>query len=268
MLFELYRSIPVCACYDNDADLAAASAAEKAAADSAAAAAASAAAATFTSEQQAQVNKILAEDKRKHQAQFQKLEKQLQETLSTAKLTADERSKLEEALDNERKRFLSKEEQAKIEKKALEDKYTGEIETLKSRAETAERRYVDSTISRALQDAAITGDAFNSNTVVTVLRPMVKMVDDNPMIDFADISAETGEPIVKQMTPEEAIKRMKQLPEIYGNLFKSGVVGGLGSASATGGLTPGSNGKVDPRKLTMDQYLKLRKENPAALGLK
>ena len=70
------------------------------------------------------------------------------------------------------------------------------------------------------------------------------------------------------MTPEEAIKRMKQLPETYGNLFKSGVVGGIGAASATGGLTPGSNGKVDTTKLTMDQYLELRKKNPAAVGLR
>ena len=43
---------------------------------------------------------------------------------------------------------------------------------------------------------------------------------------------------------------MKELPQVYGNLFKSGVVSGIGSSSATGGLASGSGGKVDLRKLT------------------
>lgn len=260
---DLYRSVACVVCFDGDAEVAAAAAAaEKAAADAAAATGG------FTAEQQDRVNKILAEDKRKHQAQFQKLEKQLQETLNTAKLTNEERGKLEESLEDLRKQSRTKEENAKIEKKQLEDRFTNELSQAKAEADKWRNQYTDSTINRSLQDAAVGGDAFNPNTVISVLRPFVKMVDDNPMIDFPDVSAETGDPIVKQMTPEEAIKRMKQLPETYGNLFKSGVVGGLGAASATGGLTPGSNGKVDPRKLTMDQYLELRKKNPAALGLK
>jgi hypothetical protein len=94
---------------------------------------------------------------------------------------------------------------------------------------------------------------------------MTKMVGDSPMIDFPDISEDTKEPIVKQMTPTEAVERMKQLPHIHGNLFKSNVVGGVGAGSATGG-TPGS-GKVDLKKITMEQYQQLRKTNPKALGL-
>lgn len=268
MLFDLYRSIATVTCYDNDADLAAATAAADKAAADAADAAAAAGSVNFTPEQQAQINKILAEDKRKHQAQFQKLEAQLKETLTNAKLTSEERAKLEESLENERKRFLTKEEQAKIEKKQLEDRYTGELVQAKTEAETWRTKYTESTITRALQDAAVSGDAYNPNTVVTVLRQMVKMVNDTPMIDFVDVSEDTGEAIVKQMTPSEAIARMKQLPDAYGNLFKSGVVGGVGAASATGGLPPGSNGRIDPKKITsMEQYLKIRKENPGALGL-
>lgn len=268
MLFaDLYRSPATVTCYDNDADLAAAAAAAESAA--AAAAAVTAGNPNFTPEQQAQVNKILAEDKRKHQAQFQKLEKQLQDTLNTAKLTNDERGKLEESLEDLRKQTRTKEEQAKIEKKQLEDRLTGELTTARSEADLWRNKYTDSKITRALQDAAVVGDAYNPNTVVTVLRQMVKMVDDNPMIDFPDVSEDTKEPIVKQMTPSEAIARMKQLPDAYGNLFKSGVVGGVGAASATGGLTPGQSGRVDPKKITsMEQFLEIRKKNPGALGLR
>jgi Skp family chaperone for outer membrane proteins len=266
MSFEMYCSPAVVTCFDADSDLAAAAAAADAAA---AAAAAATTGVTFTDAQQAAINKIVAEDKRKHQAQFQKLEKQLQDTLSTAKLTADERGKLEESLEDLRKQSRTKEEQAKIEKKQLEDTLTGRIRELETRAQAAESKYTESKITRSLQDAAIAGDAYNPNTVVTVLRQMVKMVDDNPMIDFQDVETETGLPIIKQMTPTEAIARMKQIPDAFGNLFKSGVVGGVGAASATGGLTPGSTGRIDPTKIkTMEQYLEIRKNNPGALGLR
>lgn len=264
MSFELYCSPAVVACFDADADLAAAAAA----ADAAAAAAASGTPPVFTPEQQAAVNKIVAEDKRKHQAQFQKLESQLKDTLANAKLTADERSKLEESLENERKRFRTTEENAKIEKKLLEDRLTTELTQHKNDADLWRNKYRDEKINRALQDAAILGDAYNPNTVVTVLRQMVKMVDDQPMIDFQDVEEDTGNPIIKQMTPNEAIARMKQIPDAFGNLFKSGVVGGVGAASATGGLTPGSTGRIDPTKIkTMEQYLEIRKNNSSALGM-
>jgi hypothetical protein len=61
---------------------------------------------------------------------------------------------------------------------------------------------------------------------------------------------------------------MKELPNLYGNLFKSGVVSGIGSSSATGGLAPGGGGKVDLKNLTPQQYMKIRSENPELLGLR
>jgi hypothetical protein len=155
---------------------------------------------TFTAEQQDKINKIQAEEKRKHQAQYQKIEKQLQDTLATAKLSQDERLKLEESLEDVRKQLRSKEEQAKFEKRQLEDQYSKTIQELEARASTAERRYTEATVTRALQDAASTGDAFNPDIVVTVLRPFVKMVDDRPMIDFPDVETETGNEIITQIS--------------------------------------------------------------------
>jgi hypothetical protein len=52
------------------------------------------------------------------------------------------------------------------------------------------------------------------------------------------------------------------------NLFNKNVVSGVGGNSAIGGLTPGSNGKIDPRTVTPEQYMKIRKEKPELLGLK
>ncbi len=57
------------------------------------------------------------------------------------------------------------------------------------------------------------------------------------------------------------------MPDTWGNLFRSGVVSGIGSGSATGGLMPGQGGKIDVRKLTPTQYREIREKNPELLGL-
>jgi hypothetical protein len=58
---------------------------------------------------------------------------------------------------------------------------------------------------------------------------------------------------------------MQAKPNAYGNLFKSGVVSGIGSGSAPG--TP-TGGKLDLRKLTQQQYMEIREKNPELLGLR
>jgi membrane-bound lytic murein transglycosylase len=215
---------------------------------------------------QADLNKILAEDKRKHQDQLKKVEKQYQELLQKSNLSAEERMRLEESLEDVRKQVRTKEEQAKLEKRKLEDDYNQRIHELESRVKTSEEKFYDMMVTRSLQDAAVAGDAFNPVTLIAYLKPMVKLVDDKPMIEFPDADADTGESILKQFTPEEAVSRMKELPEKFGNMFKANVVSGVGGNSTTG-ATPGANGKVDVRKLSMAQYKELRKNNPRSVGL-
>ena len=232
---------------------------------------------TFT---QDQLNKILADDKRKHQERLRVVEKQLADLAENSRLTEQDRARLEESLEDVRKQLRTKEEQAAHEKKLLEESYTKELTTVKDQAKRYETLFRESTVQRSLQDAAILNEAFSSQQIVALLRPMAKLVEVvdektgkatgqyKTMIDFPDVSTESGESIVTQRSPEDAVKRMKELPDLYGNLFKSGVASGIGAHSATGSQTPGSGGTVDPRKLTPEQYMRLRKENPAAVGLK
>ena len=134
-------------------------------------------------------------------------------------------------------------------------------------------------LSAALLDAAVSGDAFNTDTLAAVLRPMTSLseiMDEKtgkgtgrfrPTVEFPDTDPNTGEPIVVKHTPQSAVKRMKELPK-YVNLFKSGVVGGAGANA--GGLTPGSDGKFDVRAATADMatYMAIRASDPAKLGLR
>jgi hypothetical protein len=224
------------------------------------------------------LNKFLAEDRRKHQEKIQKLESSYQEALSNAQLTAAERENLETSLGDLRKQFRTKEQEAVEQTKKIESDYQQRLTAAETSAKRWQEQYTDATITRSIMDAAVTLDAYDADQIVTILRHSTKMVEKvdadgkrtgqyEPMVDFYDTNSETGEQVLTQRRPSEAVKRMGELPK-YANLFKANVTGGLSATSATGSLKPGSNGVVDVTKLTTDQYLKLRKENPALLGLK
>jgi hypothetical protein len=233
---------------------------------------------TFT---QDQLNAILAEDRRKHQAQLTKVEESYKQLLANGQnLSEQERKTLEENLATVQGQLRTKEQQTAIEKKELLDQYDKKIKESEERAVQWETKYRNSTISRELKDAAVSGEAYNPDQIVSLLRAstkMVEIVDEvskkstgefKTVVEFSDVNPDTGEPVLTLRTPAEAVKRMRELPETYGNLFKSNVVSGLGGNSSTAGLPAGSNGRIDPSKLTTEQYMKLRKERPDALGIR
>ena len=285
---DLYLAPAVFSCFEGEGDDAEKAAAQKAAADEAAAAVAAAAAAavaaanaaaktTFTQED---VNRMLAEDRRKHQSQLKTMETKLQEVLTSKNLNETERKALQENLAAVQGQLRSKEAQAALEKEELKQSYEARLAETDKKAQTWESLYRDTTLDRSLQDAAVKNDAFSPSQIVTLLRPMTKLIEDmdpvtnkstgryKPVVEMPDVDPKTGQPATMVRTPEEAVKRMKELPDQYGNLFKAGVVSGIGSGSATGGLLPGPSGRIDVRKLTPQQYREIREKNPELLGLR
>lgn len=293
MFSDLYLSTPQISCFDGDGDDAAAAAATAAAAKATADAAAAAAAAakagdgdpgqTFNKDD---VNKIveerLARDRSnreaKHQEKYKDLESRYTELLDNENLGEEQRTKLTGQLEDVRGQLRTKEQEAAHKRKILQDEHDVELTTAKKSAETWESRFRESSITRELQDAAISNDAYEASQIVALLRPMTKLVevvneanneptgDYKTVVNFPDVD-EKDQPVMTQRTPAEAVKRMKEVPK-SANLFKSNIVAGVGAGNATGGGTPGSNGLVDVRKLTTEQYMKLRKEQPELLGLK
>jgi len=270
----MYKSQPWESCFEG----------EDAAAAAAAALAATATAAggvvtgdkTFTQED---VNRILAEDKRKHQTQLQKVETQLSELAKSKTLTDQERATLKENLDAIAGQLRTKEQQAQLEKRQMEEAHATKMAEADQKAQVWESLYRDSTIARSLQDAAVKHEAFNTSQIITQLKPwtrLIEIMDEKTgkgtgkyqvVVEMPDVDPTTGQPVPFTGTPEDAVKRMKEMPEQWGNLFKSGVVSGIGSSSATGGLIPGQSGKIDVRKLTPQQYREIRSKNPELLGL-
>jgi hypothetical protein len=275
----MYKSQPWESCFEGE-DAAAAAAATAAAAAAAAAAATAGAVTgdkTFTQED---LNRILAEDKRKHQTQLQKMETQLSELAKSKTLTDQERATLKENLDAIAGQLRTKEQQAQLEKRQMEEAHATKMAEADQKAQVWESLYRDSTIARSLQDAAVKHEAFNTSQIVTQLKPwtrLIEIMDEKTgkgtgkyqvVVEMPDVDPTTGQPVPFTGTPEDAVKRMKEMPEQWGNLFKSGVVSGIGSSSATGGLIPGQGGKIDVRKLTPQQYREIRSKNPELLGLR
>jgi hypothetical protein len=285
MIDELYYfSNPALICYDGEDEGADAAAAEAAAAEAAAEAAEAEAAAVAAKAkaklfsdpaQQAKFNDALAKEKRaleaklkaEHKSQLEKTNHQLNELLESKNLSENERAKAEEAREDILKQLRTKEENAKIEKKKLETEYEARLAAAEKRAIEAETKYHNSTIHRSLLDAAVAGDAFNPDVLVTVLRGKTKMDDDGTIKVDLEGQDDAGNPVPLQMSPSEAVKWMKERSDQFGGLFKSNVVSGVGGTSGTGPMSAGKDGKVDVSKLTTEQYMELRKKNPAALGL-
>jgi hypothetical protein len=234
------------------------------------------AAKAFTQEE---VNKILAEDRRKHQAKLQEMETKLKAALDSNTLSEKDRKALQENLETVQGQMRSKEEQLALEKKQLQEQYAAQVDEANKKAAFFETLYRDSTVERALTDAAVKHEAFSPSQMVTQLRPMTKLVPEvdpktgkptgkyRPMVEMQTVNQTTGEMETKAYTPEDAVKKMKDDPTNWGNMFRSGVVSGIGSSSATGGLTSG-NGQIDLRKITPQQYREIRQKNPELLGLR
>ncbi len=230
---------------------------------------------TFTQEQ---VNKFLADDRRKHTDKYTSLETSYQDLLANSTVQGDERTNLEAQLNDLRAQFRTKEQQAQFEAQEAQTVYEQTITQLRADKETWENRYTQSSISNALQSAAVEHDAFNPNQIITQLQSNTRLVEEVdtvtsqktgrlvPMVEMQGLNPDTGAAETLQMTPSEAVAYMKKSPEKWGNFFKNNIREGMGSISATDGSI-GDGGAVDHSKLTTEQYMKLRKSNPNALGL-
>jgi hypothetical protein len=234
---------------------------------------------TFT---QDEVNAFLAQERRKNDVKVKELEKKTATALENQNLSQEERKQLEANLEEIKSLSRTEKQQLLHEKKQVEETLTAKLKETEEKVSKTWSMFETSTIERSLLDAAVTNEAYSSQQLVALLRGRSKMVekkddkgkpvgDFSVMVELDDRDATTGEPIVTTRTPDAAVKRMKELPELYGNLFKNGVVSGLGGSSVTGGVTPGANGllsREQVKALTPAQYDKIRKEQPELLGLR
>ncbi len=250
-------------CFDDDA-------AAKATAEAAAKATAEAKAKkekTFTQED---VNTYLAKEKRKTQDVQKQLATQLQEQKKNAQLSNEEKEELAKQIEDLQGKYMTVEERNRQTSEKASKKHKQELDdTIKAR-DSWKTRYTQSTIQSAIAQAAVTNKAVAVDQISAMLRPAAKLTEKldeqgkptgtfEPRVDFQDIDKDE-KPIMLDLSIDEAVKRMSELPQ-YGNLFQGNKSGGLGGSGGTNLKT----GKIDLIKIAREdpaRYRELRKKQP------
>ncbi len=221
--------------------------------------------AKFTQED---LNKVLAEDRRKHQAQLVKVQQTLEETMQSKNLSVQEKEQMAAQLEEIQAQGRTREQQLAHEKKQAEENASKKVTEASKESQKWRERFTQQLIESRLSEAVSDGDIFNPGQLKQLLKSGVELeqVRDEQgrlsdvqevFVRFEDRDA-AGEPIQSKMLPVAAVKRMKQLSAVYGNQFRAGVVSGVGSGN--GGGSAAGHG-IDVAKLSTEQYMRLRKEN-------
>ncbi len=208
---------------------------------------------------QKKLNDILAIERKKHQDQQQKAIDQLEQAKKAKGLSDKEKTDLAAQIDDLKNSLLTKEQLAAQEKKKVQEELSGKVKAEQERADRNWKLYESSTIQREITDAAVEHEAFRPSQLIRHLKDQTSLVEDkdpesgqtlgtySTRVKFPDVK--DGKPITLDLTVKEAVKRMKDLPEEYGNLFKSGVSGGLGGSNGSGlGGGNDSEPPADPAK--------------------
>jgi hypothetical protein len=167
---------------------------------------------------------------------------------------------------------MTKEELAKDELTRKEREYNQALTTSKAEADRWKGMYHESTITRALQDGAIEFEAYNPNQIVDMLIQKTKLVDeldDNnqptgrmvPRVHYTETDKD-GKLVTLDLTVKEALTKLKNTPEKWGNLFKSTLASGLGQGGSANGGRGGPRGKR-PQDMTAAEWAEARKKDPS-----
>lgn len=203
---------------------------------------------TFTQEQVAQ---MVADATKKLSEEFEAIK-------GKANLTAQEKADLEARLEAVKTERMTEQQRIAHELKKTKDTLDATVKSSTEEVSRWKSRYETSTIHRSITDAAARNDAFAPEQIVALLAGTARLVestdeDGKPngeyvtMVKFNDTDAK-GKPVVVELTPEEVVKRMTEIPK-FQNLFKGKGSGGVGGTGGQGtpktGLKALSN---DPAK--------------------
>jgi hypothetical protein len=220
---------------------------------------------------QDELNGMMSANRKKLTLRNTELVTQLQTLGEQSKMSTQAREELEERIEELQTQFMSKEELAKREADKSATAHATEIEKLTGEATAWQSRFASSTTQRSLLDAAVEGEAVQPSQIVLMLGQTTQLVEETDsvghgtgqyrtIVKFNDHDSE-GNPITLDLVPSEAIKRMKELPALYGNLFKGNNNGGVGESNNADG---GAMTQPKLMELLKDPvaYRKWRKENP------
>lgn len=219
---------------------------------------------TFT---QDEVNRMLAEEKRKLQSKNNETIQQLEQLKQNQQLTEEERNNLQQQIEQLQAQFQTKEQQAQTELERLQKKYENDTKKLTTDKESWKNRF-ETYVMKHEVVSEFASDVFNVGQIEAILLPKMKIVEEidsttkQPtgkfvtQVDFEGRD-EKGNPIpLKALSLKDTKKAMKEMPDVYGNLFKSDAASGVGQMPVTTTPSGGAIGNLE--NLSPQEYAQKR----------
>lgn len=231
----------------------------------------------FTPDQQAYLNSLLAEERRKAKVSVEKTVLQLETLKNQAGTSEAEKERLAQQITDLQSTYTTEKEMTDKERAKSDKKRQEELDKHKKETDTWKNRFTNTKIRRDIVDAAsIAGQkADNPEHIVAYLSGNARLVEEldeegKPTDNFVTKikvrgKDKEGKPITLDMIATDAVKYMAEQDE-HAKLFESGVSGGLGGNPNR----PGKGGGMsDPNSPPTDQaaYREWRKQNPGAVGV-
>lgn len=219
---------------------------------------------------QDQLNTMIASNRKGLTQKNLEIVQQLERLKSQETVNASEKEELEQQIEELRTQHLSTEEMAKHTADKTGKEHQRILDALTVDNNKWKNLYENQTTQRSLLDAAAQGEAVRAEQIVSILESMTSVVEVTDsvgkgtgvyktVVQFNDVN-EDGESVTIALSPIDAVNRMKELPKLYGNLFKGTSTGGLGASGNDGG----GNKAMTLAEITKDRetYKKWRDENP------
>ena len=223
-----------------------------------------------------QVKEMLEAERAAQQQQYNELKTHLDELKSSLNMTEEQKQAFEKKVRDVENRRMTTEQKYQRDLESLQERLDQTEQSLKSESEKWRNLFEEEKIRTTIFSAATSPEteAYNPEQIYDILRPKTKVADDlddqgnatgnkKVLVTFQDRDKD-GNPSEVDLTPHEALKRMNEMPEKYGNLFKQNVESGAGLTRSRG-----SSGKPG---LVVDQgseaYRQSREQNPELIGRK
>lgn len=210
----------------------------------------------FTKEQQEVIDRQFNKRFGKEKEKTEKLVTQLKQYQDSAELKGEQADQLQSQIDELENSMLTKDETAAKAKTALEKKHAAALKSSQEETGLWQNRFTDSTIDRALTDAAVETGAESAQQLRMMFRGSTSLIEDKdedgkalgtftPHLAFTGKDDE-GNSTDLTLPVGKAIAKIKE-DGLNANLFKHGATGGTGSNPGGQGGQSGGAGTMPTR---------------------
>lgn len=209
----------------------------------------------------------------KHEAELKKATDRERQLQNDQRLTQEERDEAKKRADELETKWMTDKQLADQQLARASKDAKEKEETLTKERDTYKLSYHGLLIENELGTEAALAEELIPGQLKKILKPDAILVDELIVegdkttkkqvvrINFEDIDKD-NKPIKLQLSVKDALKRMKELPERFGNFFKGIGTGGVGSGNGKG------NGPAGEMPTDTEAYVTQRNKNRPAFGSK